>query len=334
MQRISIVVALGMALACVTAQAAERRLDKTFTVAPGGRLTVEADGSDIQVTGSDSNQVVVHVLMKGSEKTLDAMTLSAEQGVDGVAVVAKRHGSGWFSLWGNNEASITVVVPHRYNTNLRTSGGNIEVSQIEGEAEGETSGGDVRITKVGGPVEMKTSGGNMNVTEVAGNTRIHTSGGDITVRSLKGELKAQTSGGDVRLEDIGGATTAATSGGDVVASNIRGPTDLRSSGGSVKAEGIDGSIRASSSGGDVRVELIGANRGITTATTGGDIVMRVSRNISGELDAATSGGSVTSDLPVTTTEAREKRLAGPINGGGAEIRARTSGGSIRLQARD
>ena len=45
---------LGVCLvACsFAAQAAEKKLDRTFTVAPGGRLTIEADGSDLRVEGT------------------------------------------------------------------------------------------------------------------------------------------------------------------------------------------------------------------------------------------------------------------------------------------
>lgn len=40
------------------AHAAEKRLDRTFTVAPGGRLTIDADGSDLRVEGTDRKSVV------------------------------------------------------------------------------------------------------------------------------------------------------------------------------------------------------------------------------------------------------------------------------------
>ena len=51
-------------------------------------------------------------------------------------------------------------------------------------------------------------------------------------------------------------------------------------------------------------------------------------SLEGELDAATSGGLVRTELPVTTTEMGEHKLTGTINGGGNPIYARTSGGSI------
>ncbi|HEY6640562.1 DUF4097 family beta strand repeat-containing protein [Povalibacter sp.] len=334
MNRFVMGTAICLAVLTFSVQAAEKRLDQTFSVTPGGRLTVDADGSTIEVTGADANQVVVRIVATGSESSLDDLELAAEQGTDGVSVRAKRRASGWFSWSGSRQMAVKVIVPKRYDVTLETSGGGIRLAQLQGEALGKTSGGNVSVAQVEGPVRMTTSGGSIDVSDVTGDTDIHTSGGGISVRGLRGSLLARTSGGSIQLETIEGTTTAETSGGGVTALNIRGGVDLRSSGGGVKAEGIDGGIRVSSSGGDIRVELIGANRGINVSTTGGGIEMRVSRVIAGRLDAATSGGSVSSELPVTTTEARERRLSGTINGGGPEIRARTSGGSIRLLARD
>lgn len=317
MRSVPTIAAICLALTVTAVGAAEKRLDRTFTVAPGGLLTVDADGADITVTGADSNQVSVRILVTGSERTLDAMALSAEQDEQGVLVKAKRKGGGWFN-WssGSQQSSIQVSVPGHYNARLKTSGGDIVVSQLQGEVSGSTSGGDVRVADLQGPLNVTTSGGDMEVARISGKTEIRTSGGDIRVRDIGSDLRAQTSGGDV------------------VVSNVHGNVDARSSGGGVKALRIHGGIRASSSGGDIHAELVGANRGIETSTSGGNIVIRLPRNTRGVLDASTSGGSVSSDLPVTTTEARERRLAGTINGGGEAIRARTTGGSIRVQASD
>ena len=50
-----------------------------------------------------------------------------------------------------------------------------------------------------------------------------------------------------------------------------------------------------------------------------------------ELDASTSNGSVTRDLPVLTTSAGESHLVGTIGGGDAALLIRTSNGSVRVR---
>jgi hypothetical protein len=68
------------------------------------------------------------------------------------------------------------------------------------------------------------------------------------------------------------------------------------------------------------------------SSSGGDLTVRVPKDTKGELNASTSGGSVRTELPVTTTEMGERKLIGSLNGGGNTIHARTSGGSIKVVA--
>lgn len=321
-------------LACsFAAHAAEKRLDRSFSVAPGGRLTIEADGADLRVAGTGGNQVVVHILLKGSERTLEHMTLSAEQSGNDVVVLAK-HGTGkwtdWFGSW-NSEGKVEVQVPREYNFDIQTSGGDITVGPLQGAAHGRTSGGDILAKEIHGPLDMKTSGGDVRVEQIDGATRLSTSGGDVDIVRVNGDLDAKTSGGYIHLEDVVGKVVARTSSGDVIARNVRGDSDLKTSGGDIRAT-IDGKITAHTSGGNVTAELVGANRGISVSSSGGDLTIRVPKGTTGELDASTSGGSVRTELPVTTTEMGEHKLTGTINGGGNPIYAHTSGGSIKVVA--
>jgi hypothetical protein len=68
-------------------------------------------------------------------------------------------------------------------------------------------------------------------------------------------------------------------------------------------------------------------------TSGGDIDIRVPAGTGALIDASTSGGEVICDLPITMNgKLDESRIRGTINGGGEMIRARTSGGDIRVSA--
>jgi hypothetical protein len=291
-------VILGLITICgaSAAVAADKTLDRTFTVKPGGTLTVVADGADITVAGGSGDRVVVHMAAEASQKDLDELTLSAEANDSGVLVQMLRpERNRWFS-WSHFDGRIEVTVPQSYR------------------------------------VDAKTSGGDMRLTSVSGPSRLRTSGGDITVKDVKGGLDGDTSGGDVRLESIDGEVRAHTSGGDFHASGVRGGIDASTSGGEVRLLRIDGKIRANTSGGGVQCELVGTNRGIWASTSGGDVRLTVPNNITATLDAESSGGSIHSDLAVSTHSTDEHRLSGDINGGGERIYAHTSGGNIRLIA--
>jgi hypothetical protein len=264
-----------------TAQAAERRLDRTFTVAPGGTLAVDADGSTVHVSGNDGNQVVVHIVARGSEDSLDSTDLDAVQSANDVTVTVRKAKRGWFwwASWNTNE-TVEVTVPRNYTVNVRTGGGSVELRDTVGAA------------------SLRTSGGGVTAKNVTGNLEARTSGGSIHAETIRGDVDATTSGGDVRLTQI------------------------------------DGGIRGKTSGGGVRASLVGANRGISLTTSGGGIELTVPKGITANIDAGTSGGNVSSELPVTSTSWNDSKIVGTINGGGAPIYAHTSGGSISVKAGD
>jgi DUF4097 and DUF4098 domain-containing protein YvlB len=265
-------------LAAGSAQAAERTLDRTFTVSPGGTLVVDADGASIHVSGNDSNQVIVHMVVHASEKELADLKLEAFQKDGGVTATMRSGKQGWFS-WGSwrGESNIEVTVPRRYAINARTGGGSVELRDTVGAATLKTSGGDISAKNVVGNVELKTSGGS------------------IETDAIRGDVDADTSGGDVRLLNV------------------------------------DGKISGNTSGGSVRCSLVGANRGISATTSGGDIELGLPRGTAANIDATTSGGEITTEIPVTSTVLKENDLEGTLNGGGERIYARTSGGSIKLR---
>jgi len=266
-------------IAAGSAQAAEKTLDRSFNVSPGGTLFVDADGSSVHVSGTDSNQVVVHMLFRGSDNEVAGLTLDAVQKDNDVTVTMKKQRKGW-TWWGrwSGDQEIEIKVPRQYVVNVHTGGGSIQLHDTVGAA------------------TLKTSGGSINAKNVVGNIELDTSGGSIVAETIKGDVDADTSGGSVRLTRI------------------------------------DGKIRGNTSGGSVSVSLVGANRGISATTSGGGIELRLPRGTTANIDASTSGGNVNTELPVTTTELKETRLVGTLNGGGAPIYAHTSGGSVSLRA--
>lgn len=265
-----------------TANAAEKTLDRTFTVSAGGSLIVDSDSASVYVSGRDTNQVTVRIVAHGTENELASMRLEAAQKDDGVTVTMRRQEKkGWFN-WGswNSGGRIEVTVPKRYQVSVRTGGGNVELADITGTAKLQTSGGDIAARNV------------------VGNVNARTSGGGILADKIRGDVDADTSGGDVRLLNV------------------------------------DGKIRGNTSGGSVRCSLVGPNRGISATSSGGDIEVIVPRATAGNFNATTSGGGVTLEIPITTTEMKDGRAKGALNGGGPPIEARTSGGNISLRAAD
>ena len=262
-------------VAAGSAQAAEKTFDRTFNVSPGGLLVVDADGGGVHVTASDSNQVKVRMVFRGSEKEISGMRLDAVQKDNGVTVTAKKEKSSWFS-WGgwNGEQEIEVTVPRRYDVNVRTGGGSIELRDTAGAATLRTSGGDVSAKNVTGTVELRTSGGSIRAEGIQGDVDADTSGGDVRLVQVDGKIRADTSGGSVRvsLKGANRGISATTSGGDI---EVRLP------------KGTTGNVEATTSGGDIESDLP------VTTTVWKDSRLVGTLNGGGEsIYAHTSGGSI------------------------------------------
>ncbi len=140
---------------------------------------------------------------------------------------------------------------------------------------------------------------------------LRTSGGSISVSGLGGDVEAHTSGGSLHLQRIAGSVDGSTSGGSISLEDSSGKAILRTSGGRINVEGAVNALDAATSGGSIRIGLA-FGKGF-------------------DVDARTSGGSVSCDFPVPGYgEHRTSELRGSVAGGGPLLHLRTSGGNIHV----
>lgn len=262
-------------IAAGAAQAAEKKLDRTFTVSPGGTLIVDADGASVHVSGNDSSQVVVHMVIEASDKELANTKLEAVQNSSGVNVTMKREKGSWFS-WGSSssEQDIQVTVPRHYVVKVHTGGGGIELQDTVGTATLNTSGGSISAKNVTGNIELRTSGGSIHTDTIKGDVDADTSGGDVRLMNVDGKIRGNSSGGGVRVSLVGAnrGIEATTSGGGIEVTLPRGT-----------AANVD----ASTSGGDIKSDLP------ITSTEWKETSISGTLNGGGEkIYAHTSGGSI------------------------------------------
>lgn len=131
---------------------------------------------------------------------------------------------------------------------------------------------------------------------------------------------------DVEIDNTNGAIDMSDLRGSMRVSNTNGHIECARCGGSIEAETTNGAIRA---------ELAEVTRGkaVRLETTNGDLTLALPRSVAAWIDASTTNGSIRTDLPVSTTDLRRNALRGTVNGGGSEVRLRTTNGSISIQAR-
>ena len=82
---------------------------------------------------------------------------------------------------------------------------------------------------------------------------------------------------------------------------------------------------------DIKLEYEGDNKGIDLSTSGGDIEVKVPKEINASMELSTSGGDVSCSLNMSNVKKISgSRLIGDLNGGGEKLLAHTSGGDISV----
>lgn len=301
---------LFVAVFAVSAHAdVDRVVEKTFTAHPGGTLQVSTQSGRIEVQTSNDGTVKVTArehIHADSDSEADALlaklTLTVEQRDNGVSAIAKYEDQPWgfhWNSWPPVQVEFIVVVPARYNVDLRTSGGGIEVADLDGTLLARTSGGSVTLGHISGDVDARTSGGGMRLAAGGAKVRLTTSGGSIRV------------------------------------GRAAGPTDLRTSGGSIEIDAAQDTLLAHTRGGSVHAAFVGPLKGdCSLSTSAGQIRVSVDAGAGFDLDAATSAGAVeTQGLAVTIDSGvfDRSKIVGVVGAGGPMLRLRSSAGSIVIE---
>jgi DUF4097 and DUF4098 domain-containing protein YvlB len=128
------------------------------------------------------------------------------------------------------------------------------------------------------------------------------------------------------IENTNGAIDISNVHGSLHVSNTNGHVECSQCGGNLEAETTNGAIRA-------ELSEVTPGKASRLETTNGGIRVTLPRTAGLQIDAANTNGSIKTDVPVTTNSLGRHALRGTINGGGPELRLRTTNGSIDIQAR-
>ncbi len=306
-------------LAAPALAAGDYRFEKRLDLAAGGTFSLRTEVGDVAVRGGEGGQAAVTITSDRDDFAEHFVVRFDAPRPDRVELVVERKSrgpAGWFQSF-RSQTRIEVALPASAAAELAASGGRIDVSNLAGAVRAESSGGSLQATDLGADATLSSSGGR------------------VTAERIHGALTARSSGGGVEARAIGGRANLESSGGPVEAEDIGGDLEASSSGGGVRIREARGAVVAESSGGSVSVGFAAGNaRGGRIDSSGGGVTATLDPSVALEIDASASGGHVDSDLPVTV-QGRISRdtLRGKLNGGGALLHLRSSGGGVTIASR-
>lgn len=241
---------------------------------------------------------------------------------------------------------------------LETQGGHVQVGDVAGDLKAFTAGGHINTGYILGEANLESGGGHIRAAGIGGKAELATEGGNITVGKAGKFVNVKTGGGQIDFGEVRGSVHAQTGGGGIRVMYVSGPMDVESSGGSICLTRVSGAVKAATGSGTITawinpergpqdhgeeqkwVSLPGASQ-LTSGN--GDIVVFLPRNLAANIEAVVENGGmhrIEADPALALQLTPAAHNSGPVkawtslNGGGAVLRLKTTGGKIKLQYSD
>lgn len=160
--------------------------------------------------------------------------------------------------------------------------------------------------------------------------------GDVMVAAAAPEAVASSGNGEVDVSRVAGPVHASSGNGAVRVEGVGGPVKASSGNGRVDVDAARGPVNASSGNGDVRVSMrsLAQAEDMRFSSGNGDVIVALPADFSGEVEARTGNGRISSDFEVRMTvrgRMPRNRLEGTIGEGGPRIEISSGNGSIELR---
>ncbi len=240
--------------------------------------------------------------------------------VNGTATLVVNNDNGWIKVSTGTDDEVRIQATlrgiDRIDYEVSQDGNTITVlAEIEQGWFISNVGVDITITTpVNTDVELETSNGAIELNGIEGTGTLRTSNGEIVLENVKGDFEGETSNGKIEVE------------------SLEGTAFLRTSNGGLDLQGVTGEVDAETSNGGISYSgdmIAGGDNGLVTSNGNVDVELLGTPSIM--LDALTSNGDVTSELPITATTTSDDHLVGKIGDGEADLYIRTSNGDVTIR---
>jgi len=292
--------------------------EQTIDARSGGTLTLDftRSGATVTITGWDREHVLVRGILGGRSWRETKTTIQPADG--GVLLRNEYIGTAGNTSFSH---SFDIRVPRSFNVRLRSAGGGLSVTGVNGSFTGMTGGGEIRFLNASGEADLQTGGGDISVINSSLKGSVRTGGGTVNINGGGKELAGISGTGEItnqvallrhlnaamsslrnesgrlgpvetRLKEALKDSSHDTTGAYVLDSDPRKPfgetgIQRHRSGGDISLPEAPAGARVTTGGGAIR---IGPSSGEVYATTGGGPVQIGPAN--GSVIASTGAGNI------------------------------------------
>lgn len=299
--------------------------EQCFPLTDIHRVSVEVDVRD--VTAQWNERADISVQGNGAEAFLEAGELF---------ITANRD-----RQFSKERIAIELPLHEVLAFSLKAERGDVSLDRPQGKIDLRLDNGDLQVANGTGSLSISSGKGDLKIETFAGNVTVNSGSGDKLFNDVTGDVVARSGRGDIKILRGSGAAEITGASGDVII-NDRDTTRLNvtsASGDVVIRGGSLGQTAIETASGDIacNVPLTIATYDFSAAS--GDMALSVQRDLPLRVDAATTRGSIRSDLPLVAIQQRGprnphgKRVVGSTSDAAerAEISMRTTSGDIRLE---
>lgn len=184
----------------------EKTVQIEHLMKPQMQFVANTDFGDVNIVGeqTDRCRVTAHVKVQAETmemaveitNQIEVKLVPSQQGIE--AVINRPQKKSDYSA----SVDLTIYLPSEVDLDIKTSYGDIEISNIQGNMKADTSFGDLNATQVTGAVKLNTSYGDIRCSEIQSSLlEMDTSFGDVAVSGLQSKspltAKINTSYGNI-----------------------------------------------------------------------------------------------------------------------------------------
>jgi hypothetical protein len=289
-------------------EASLRGIKRAFPVQPGCTLVVDTYHGEIAVEESEGAEIRIELNVDFDVKTeaeaarlWEALSTRFDASGNTVRVVARNDVATGPRLTWQDESRMNlyyrITVPRECHLELKTGRGKVMVGRLNGRMSARVDTGTIFFRQIEGSIDA-----------AAGE-------GEVIVSRCTGAVKVRLRQGSIRVGTIGGAADLRTASGGVEVMQAHGPLTIEAEVGEVSVN-FPRDFAASAS----------------LTSLGGNVNVQIDPAANCDLDAAATWGKVESTLKLTGagSDRSQRRATGRLNQGGAKIKIRADGGSIKL----
>lgn len=317
----------SLAVPAQTIDQSRAELHETYSLNPGGTVSVSNVSGTIRVTGWGESKVQVDALKRRhrGRDDLSQVEIQISAAADRLEIrtIYPRNRGRGFDI----SVDYTLKVPRTALLNSLTSvSGDVIVSDVSARAIARNVSGSITVRSVGETSATSISG-NVTATEVRGALTARSTSGDLEIGEVMSTVNGTTTSGSIRAVGIGDAAALTTTSGKVWGERIGGRVTARSMSGSVFIRDASGDVEAGSVSDNVTLEKIKGRA--TVSSISGNIITRAvqegvrARTVSGSIEITGARGSISAES--TSGEIRLQNMESD------DVRARSHSGTVRFQ---